>query len=87
MSSLAIRRVCIIRQHPYPQDLLVRREAEALRDEGFQVDVICLRLPAAQAEEAVEGVRVHRLAVTQKREVRSSMCSSTFCFSCWLRTS
>jgi glycosyltransferase involved in cell wall biosynthesis len=67
MSSLATRRVCIIRQHPYPQDLLVRREAEALRDEGFQVDVICLRLPAAQPEEVVEGIRIHRLAVTQNK--------------------
>jgi glycosyltransferase involved in cell wall biosynthesis len=67
MSSLAPRRACIIRQLPYLQDLLVRREAEALRDDGFKVHVICLRLPDDQAEEVVEGVRVHRLTVTQRK--------------------
>ncbi len=62
-----VKRVCIIRQNVYPQDLLVRREAETLRDAGFQVDVICLRLPTDQAQEVLDGVRVHRLFVPQKK--------------------
>lgn len=60
-------RACIIRQAPYPQDLLVRREAETLRDAGFDVTVLCLRLPTAAAQEQLDGVQVYRLSVSDKK--------------------
>lgn len=60
-------RACLIRQAPYPQDLLVRREAGTLRDAGFDVTVLCLRLPAATAREQVDGVQVYRLSVSDKK--------------------
>lgn len=36
-------RVCLIRQFYVPFDARVRREVEALVQDGHQVDVICLR--------------------------------------------
>jgi len=60
-------RVCIVRHSFYPEELNVKREAEALRDFGFQVTVICLRGPGERAREVVEGVEVHRLPVGHQR--------------------
>jgi glycosyltransferase involved in cell wall biosynthesis len=57
----------------YPIDPRVRREAEALADAGYDVDVVCLRRPgrAGQAGEprieTINGVRVHRLPLERKR--------------------
>ena len=62
------RRACIVRQGTYPADLLVRREAEALRDGGFEVDVICQRAPKDKAQETINGVHVYRLPTWLKRE-------------------
>ncbi len=62
-----LKRVCILRQNHYPQDLLFRREAQTLREAGFQVDVICTRLPKAAAFEVLDGIRVHRLPVAKKK--------------------
>lgn len=59
--------VCIIRQAPYPQDQLVRREAETLRAAGFEVSVICVRSFGAPAEEQINGVHVHRLFVSSDK--------------------
>lgn len=57
----------------YPRDIRVRREAEALVEAGFQVDVICLKIPriSAQSPESsrdrIHGVDIHRLPISQKR--------------------
>jgi len=61
------KRACIIRQGTYPYDLLLRREAEALRDGGFEVDVICEPLSKDKAEEVISGVHVYRLPARLKR--------------------
>jgi glycosyltransferase involved in cell wall biosynthesis len=45
----------------------VKREAEALRDAGFDVHVICLRGPGEAAREVIEGVEVYRLPVGHRR--------------------
>lgn len=65
------RRAAVVRLYYYPEDLLVRREAEALRDQGFAVDVYCLRQPGEPAEAEVDGVRVHRLPL--RREKRGAL--------------
>ncbi len=68
MSTEAQRpRVAIIRHSFYPFELNVKREAEALRDAGFDVDVICLRDRGEAGREIVEGVTVHRLPVGHRR--------------------
>jgi glycosyltransferase involved in cell wall biosynthesis len=54
----------------YPADPRVRREAEALAEEGAAVDVVCLAGPGESRRETVRGVRVFRLPVTRHREGR-----------------
>lgn len=63
------RRVCIIRQRDY-YELPVRREAETLRDAGYQVDVICLRQTGHPPEEEINGVRLHRLPGQRRKGSR-----------------
>ncbi|MEN6571517.1 MAG: glycosyltransferase family 4 protein [Anaerolineaceae bacterium] len=57
--------VCIIRQSIYPNDLLVRREAETLVQAGYETHVICLKRfptdPIQLKEEVINGVYVHHL--------------------------
>jgi glycosyltransferase involved in cell wall biosynthesis len=59
--------VCIVRHGYYPADPKIRREAEALRDGGYAVDVVCLRGPGEEAREVVRGIEVHRLPLAHKR--------------------
>jgi len=61
------KRAAIVRHSFYPSELNVKREAEALRDAGFDVEVICLRNPDEAGFETVEGVTVHRLPVGHRR--------------------
>ncbi len=58
---------CIVRHSYYPSELNVKREAEALREDGFKVHVICLRGPDEAKFEVVDGIEVHRLPVGHKR--------------------
>ena len=66
-----IGRVCLIRQSIYPLDLLVRREAETLRQAGYETHVICLENPEnendRQLEEVINDVYVHRLPLKRKK--------------------
>jgi glycosyltransferase involved in cell wall biosynthesis len=59
-----LRRVCIVRQGFYPS---VRREAEALIDAGFAVDVVCLRDKDEPSRTSVGGARVYRVPLRHKR--------------------
>jgi glycosyltransferase involved in cell wall biosynthesis len=63
----ARRTAAIVRHSFYPFELNVKREAEALRDAGFDVRVICLRGAGEAPEETVDGVRVYRLPVAHRR--------------------
>jgi len=57
----------------YPKDVRVRREAEALVEAGFKVNVICLRDQIQPGKERdpssdkVNGVVVYRLPISRKR--------------------
>lgn len=46
----------------------VQRQAEALLAHGYEVDIICLRLPTEAAYENVQGVNVYRLSVQRDRK-------------------
>ena len=52
----------------YPFDARPRREAETLADDGFAVDVICLRGPDDPFREVVSGLTLYRLPIRQKRQ-------------------
>jgi glycosyltransferase involved in cell wall biosynthesis len=59
-------RICIVRQDHY-LDVTLRREAEALRDAGYEVDVVCLPEPEGSAPEVAEGIELHRLPLRRRR--------------------
>jgi glycosyltransferase involved in cell wall biosynthesis len=59
--------VCILRHSSYPAELNVRREAESLFNDGYEVYVICLREEAQPAREVIGGVQVRRLPVRHRR--------------------
>jgi glycosyltransferase involved in cell wall biosynthesis len=61
------RVVAILRFSQYPVELNVKREAEALRDAGFRVHVVCARGPGEATRETVDGVEVHRLPMRHRR--------------------
>ena len=61
-------RHCMVVHATYPLgETRVEREALALVDQDFGVDVICLRGTAEPATERVEGVQVHRLPVRRNK--------------------
>ena len=59
-------RVCLVRQRDY-YELSLRREAEALRDAGYEVHIVCLREPGSPAVEVDGGVTLHRLPLRRRR--------------------
>ena len=62
-----MRRICHIVQSYYPHDPRIRRQAEALAEAGFDVDVICLRGPNEKPREVVNGVKAIRLPLSRQR--------------------
>lgn len=63
------RRHCMVVFAHYPGDeTRVQRQAEALLDRGFEVDILCLRATDGRreaSEEIVNGAHVHRLSLTR----------------------
>ncbi len=61
------KRICMVVFSYYPADPRPRREAEALIDAGFSVDMICLRNHNESAEETVHDVNIYRMPLQKKR--------------------
>jgi glycosyltransferase involved in cell wall biosynthesis len=49
-------------------EIRVQREARALVDHGFEVDVICLKRPDEPAQDSEYGVQIYRLPVTRHKQ-------------------
>ncbi len=62
-----MKRVCIIRQKYYPMQRNLRRNAETLVKEGYQVDVICVGRKGQPRHEMVNGVNAHRIHYSYHR--------------------
>ena len=62
-----MKRVCHVLHGPYLTDPRVRREAEALVDAGYAVDVICLSEKGQPSRAVVNGVEVFRVPLARKR--------------------
>ena len=60
-------RIAIVRHSGYPEDMHVRRDALALRDAGFEVDLICDRRPGKPLTERVDGICVVRIPPQHRR--------------------
>ena len=61
-------RVVIVGFTYYPDDPRIRRQAEALVEDGYRVSVLCLRRPGETASAEFNGVRIVRLPVTKQRQ-------------------
>jgi glycosyltransferase involved in cell wall biosynthesis len=68
MNGHRMKKICVIRQGYYPNDVRVRKETLALKEKGYDVDVICLRLEDEKKIESFKGVNVYRLPVNHRRE-------------------
>jgi glycosyltransferase involved in cell wall biosynthesis len=66
-SPQAPARICLIRQGYYPLDPRVRREVGALLLAGYEVEVICLRLPGEARFERQGQFTVHRAPIGHSR--------------------
>lgn len=67
-TSTPQKRHCMIVHAYYPLDeTRVEREAHALIQAGFEVDVLCLKNDNEPAEEKVDGVQIYRLPVRRHK--------------------
>jgi glycosyltransferase involved in cell wall biosynthesis len=60
-------RIAIVRHSGYPSDMHIRRDAMALRDAGFEVDLLCDRESGKPLVERVDGIRVTRIPPRHRR--------------------
>jgi len=60
--------ICMICHAYYPLDSRIRREAECLVENGYNVDILCLRDKGESASESINKVRVFRLPVMRYQE-------------------
>ncbi len=65
------RRVCIVRHSDVETDVRVMKEARALRDAGFEVDVVCLARADQPRHNMLEGLHVHRVRIRRRRGSRA----------------
>lgn len=54
----------------FPQDVRPRREAEALINAGYTVDIICLRVPDQTKFENIYGVNTYRVNISKSKSSR-----------------
>ena len=64
--------VCMIAYSNLPSDVRIKREAEALIEKGYSVDIICLTGENESKYEKHNGVNIHRLNIGKKRGGMSS---------------
>ena len=50
--------ICMIVYSYYPNDVRVRKEAEALAEKGYSIDIICLKNNGELKEQVINGVYV-----------------------------
>ena len=61
------RRICLVRHGYYLEDVRDIKEARALIDAGYEVDVVCLRRKGQPPRETIDRVALYRISVTHKR--------------------
>lgn len=62
-----MKKVCIIRQGYFPADVRARKEALALVEKGFKVDVVCMNWTNEKGAEIYKGVNIYRLPMQRHR--------------------
>ncbi|MBN1846614.1 MAG: glycosyltransferase family 4 protein [Sedimentisphaerales bacterium] len=59
--------ICLIRHGYFPDDPRCRKEAAALLENGYAVDIVCLRKPGQPRRERWRGARIYRIPLSHKR--------------------
>ena len=76
-----LKKICVIVQSDYTNDPRVRREAIALVDEGYSLDVICLGSKDQPKIELVDNIVVRRIMSSfPKNNIFNYLISSSFFF-------
>lgn len=65
-----MKKILMVVYSYFPQDVRPRREAEALINTGYTVDIICLRLPDQTKFENILGVNTYRVNISKSRSSR-----------------
>jgi len=60
--------ICMIVYSYYPNDVRVRKEAEALAEKGYSIDIICLKNNGELKEQVINGVHVYRFDMKRQRK-------------------
>jgi len=55
------KKILMLLNAPYPADIRVKKESDALIAAGFDIHLLCLRKTGQSAEEIFEGIKVHRI--------------------------
>ncbi len=63
-----MKRACIVRQHFYPGQRNLRRSAETLIKEGYEVDVICVGGKGDRKHDIINGVNIYRIYCSYHRD-------------------
>lgn len=74
------KRISMVAFSYYPADPRVRREAEALMEEGMSVDILCLNDGSELKQDIVNSVNVYRIPIKRKRGGKSRYLLDYFCF-------
>lgn len=67
-SKIKPKRICMLAMSTYPNDPRIRREAEALRDEGIKVDIICMYKENQSKIEDLGGITAYRILKYSRQE-------------------
>ena len=55
------KKILMLLNAPYPADIRVKKESDALLAAGFEIHLMCLRKTGQSFEEDFEGIKVHRI--------------------------
>ena len=72
-TKVPTKKICMVAYTYYLHDPRVRREAEALAQQGLSVDCFCLRAKGQSKYEQVNGVDVYRLPLSKYRGASGMM--------------
>ena len=67
---MKLNKILMVVYSYFPQDVRPRREAEALINNGYEVDIICLRLPDQTKFENIFGVNTYRVNISKSKSSR-----------------
>ena len=79
--EIMLKGICIIRQAPFPEDTRLRKEAETLRDKGWNVTVISAKYKKQSFRENWNKIKIYRLPVPHTRRSMTKMLLEYLAFS------